>query len=179
MTNMVEFGPYNNWPNEFTWSAFTHITDNHLERVMVMKGVQHWLTFMMRGLFSMNTRDTFRELLMREWIGTVLDWMEWSMILEALRGPVPQVSNLDEIALAYFQTIPGVWQTIVSGIRSPLDQDLALKNWVRDGVITWVETPDARLKVNSPINILVNACFTIALASIDWQHLEEALKETI
>lgn len=186
MTRPVEFTEYNGWKNYATWAAFTYITGSDRLRPLYSElarkdKVREHLTLKMEGFFSIVYRDRSREILMQDWITCATQWIDWPGVLHMLRGRhaalvlEQEPTNLDMVAVAYFETIPGIWQTIVSGAKGGEDQ--ALKDWVTDGIITWIESPDARAHASSPVSLFIKSCFDIVIGSIDWDRLTEALKE--
>jgi hypothetical protein len=170
----IEFPEYNGWSNYATWAAYTHITDNNLQEVFVKQGVQEWLTLKLKGFFSIIYKDHFRELLMQDLLTLAIQFVEWPLVMLALEGKIlyKELSNLDEATIAYLEV--GLWQNIIAGREQREDE--ALKIWVRDSIITWVESADARSHATSPLSLLVKKYFAIVIESVDWEQLTNKLK---
>jgi len=132
----------------------------------------------MPGFLSLVHPDQgkFREYVASDWVLCAIAEMNWVNILTALRGPVNEegLTNLDMLAIAYFETIPGIWQTVVKDERYP---DGALKDWAANNATIFIENCQGRVYGISPLYTFVRGCLETAMAAVDWKRLEESLGE--
>jgi hypothetical protein len=176
----IGFIKYNGWTNYATWATFTHLTDENwipAHGLACTGELQEHFTCEMGNFISGGGQNKLNEYLMTDYLNCAIDWVEWFTVLSALRSPVAysDLTELDIATIEYFETIPGIWQSIVGNAKGGPDQ--ALKDWVQDGILTWIKAPDARRYQNAPATILAKAYFSSVFGSIDWDSLTKALTE--
>ena len=112
---------------------------------------------------------------MQDLLDCAINWTDWFNVLCELHEEIGQgeLTNLDMAAIACFETNPDIFQSIVKDAEGGADS--ALKGWIRDSIITWIQSPEAHERYGSPVSIYARACFDIVFESVDWDKLTEAL----
>ena len=130
----------------------------------------------MEAFFLITYQDAFCERLIKDWVDCVIAWIDWPGVLSVLRGKdlSQEPTDIDMASVTYLETIPGIWQTIVSGAKGGEDQ--ALKDWILESTTEYITNMEARVH-STPTETFVRDCLNIVIKVVRWTRLAEALED--
>jgi hypothetical protein len=194
----MQLSAYNGWENRFTWLMHLHLSSEQglmLEitdlvatvpgdevagwrlAMWVKTALENWLRGFVGRAWS---HYDVMQLLIWDLVGTALAYSDWGVLVRLLIGENVSTDNL--FTLTLYQYILGYpeWQEqfsallqVAPGIYACAD---ALKDWLREMVDTWMDTPSARFQLGSPVVGLVFCLLANTYEVICWQHVARAFR---
>jgi hypothetical protein len=194
----LQLSAYNGWENKFTWLLHLHLSSEQalMQEITglvaevpdektagwrlsmwVKMVLENWLKGFVGREWSQY--DAMR-LLIWDLVGSVLAYADWDVLVRLLTGEHVQTDNLFTLTLS--QYVPGCpeWHEqftmlllVAPSVYACAD---ALKDWMREMVDAWMDSPSARFQPGSSVTGLVFCLLANTYEVIDWQHVARAFR---
>lgn len=187
MVNTMATTEYNGWPNYVTWDAFLWADGEYLGRLFThmqrtgktTEQFKEHFWFLLDAELHTGAKNKIAGLI-SDWLLNAHDWVDWNFIVTSLTTDTPLNPAAEDVTVLMLELVKAMdwnWRETLAPYTSRLPADDALKDWVKDFVITWYESVDARKYTSSPISKYCRAALWLYYQSVDWQHLYDAFKE--
>jgi hypothetical protein len=194
----MQLSPYNGWENKFTWLLHLHLSNeqglmqevSHLVAAAPGEEVVGWRLAMW---VKMALENWLRGFLGREWsqydamqlliwdlVGSALAYADWDVLVRLLAGERITTDNLFTLTLYQYILGSPEWHEqftmLLLAAPSVYACADALKDWMREMVDSWMDSPSARFQGSSVVGGLVFCLLANTYEVICWQHVARAFQ---